>query len=60
MEVLPILVLVVIFVVTVAIGVPVAFCLGLSTTAALLFGVDPVPTLTTVAQRMAASLNSFP
>ncbi len=60
MEVLPILVLVVIFVVTLAIGVPVAFCLGLSTTAALLFGVDPVPTLTTVAQRMAASLNSFP
>lgn len=60
MEVLPILVLVFIFVVTLAIGVPVAFCLGLSTTAALFFGVDPVPTLTTVAQRMAASLNSFP
>ncbi len=60
MEILPILILVVLFVVTLAIGVPIAFCLGLSTTAALLVGIDPAPALTTVAQRMAASLNSFP
>lgn len=60
MEVLPILILVGIFLLTLAIGVPIAFCLGLSTTAALLVSVGFAPTLTTVAQRMAASLNSFP
>ncbi|PQJ35393.1 hypothetical protein BSZ35_12980 [Salinibacter sp. 10B] len=60
MEVLPVLILLLVFVVTLAIGVPVAFCLGLSTTAALLVGIDPLPVITTVAQRMAASLNSFP
>jgi tripartite ATP-independent transporter DctM subunit len=60
MEVLPVLILLGVFVVTLAIGVPVAFCLGLSTTAALLASIGPVPVMTTVAQRMAASLNSFP
>jgi tripartite ATP-independent transporter DctM subunit len=60
MEILPVLILLGVFVVTLAIGVPVAFCLGLSTTAALLASIGPVPVITTVAQRMAASLNSFP
>ncbi|MFB6249436.1 MAG: TRAP transporter large permease [Salinibacter sp.] len=60
MEILPVLILLGVFVVTLAIGVPVAFCLGLSTTAALLVGIGPVAVVTTVAQRMAASLNSFP
>jgi tripartite ATP-independent transporter DctM subunit len=55
-----VLILLGVFVVTLAIGVPVAFCLGLSTTAALLASIGPVPVITTVAQRMAASLNSFP
>lgn len=60
MEVLPVLLLVCIFVLTLALGVPIAFSLGLGTTAALLVSVDMAPALTTVAQRMAASLNSFP
>lgn len=60
MDVLPVLILLCIFVLTLAIGVPIAFCLGISTTAALLVSVDLIPVVTTVAQRMAASLNSFP
>lgn len=60
MDVVAVLVLICIFLVTLAIGVPIAFCLGLSTTAALLVSVDFVPVVSTVAQRMAASLNSFP
>ena len=60
MEYLPVLVLLAVFVATLAIGVPVAFCLGLSTTAALAVSLGPVSVVTTVAQRMAASLNSFP
>ena len=60
MEILPVVILVGVFVLTLAIGVPVAFCLGLSTTAALLASIGPVPVITTVAQRMAVSLNSFP
>lgn len=60
MEILPIIVLIVVFVLTLAIGVPIAFCLGISATAALFLGVDFIPVITTIAQRMAASLNSFP
>lgn len=60
MEILPVFILILVFVVTLFIGVPIAFCLGLSATAALLVSVDPVPAITTVAQRMAAGLNSFP
>jgi tripartite ATP-independent transporter DctM subunit len=60
MEILPVVLLIGVFVATLAIGVPVAFCLGLGTTAALLASIGPVPVITTVAQRMAASLNSFP
>ena len=60
MDLLPVVLLIGVFVVTLAIGVPVAFCLGLSTTAALLASIGPVAVITTVAQRMAVSLNSFP
>lgn len=59
MELLPIILLITVFVVTLFIGVPIAFCIGLSTAAALLASLDPVPALTTVAQRMAAGLDSF-
>jgi len=60
MDLLPVVILIGVFVVTLGIGVPVAFCLGLSTTAALLASIGPLPVITTVAQRMAVSLNSFP
>ena len=60
MDVLPILILIGVFVLTLAIGIPIAFCLGISATAALFVSVDFLPVITTIAQRMAASLNSFP
>ncbi|MGB0188790.1 MAG: TRAP transporter large permease [Aequoribacter sp.] len=48
-----------IFVVLLCVGVPVAFCIGLATMAALLISIDTLPALTTMAQRMAGGLNSF-
>jgi tripartite ATP-independent transporter DctM subunit len=49
----------VIFIVLLVIGLPVAFCIGLATMAALLISIDTLPALTTMAQRMAGGLNSF-
>ena len=40
-------------------GVPIAFALGLATLATLLVSIDPLPAVTTLAQRMAGGLNSF-
>ncbi len=42
-----------------ALGVPIAFAIGLATLATLLVSVDPLPAVTTLAQRMAGGLNSF-
>ena len=47
------------FFVLLALGVPVAYSLGLSTAAALLLSVPANPALGTVAQRMATGLDSF-
>ena len=38
---------------------PVAFCIGTATLASLLTVVDPVPAVSTVAQRLAGGLDSF-
>jgi len=53
------LALVLTFVVLLALGVPVAFCIGIATMLAMLVSVDPGPALTTIAQRMAGGINSF-
>ena len=53
------LVLVLVFVLLFALGVPIAFCIGTATVASLMLSVDLMPTLTTVAQRIAGGLNSF-
>ena len=53
------LVLVLVFVVLFALGVPIAFCIGSATAASLMLNVDFLPTVTTVAQRIAGGLNSF-
>lgn len=42
-----------------ALGVPVAFAIGLSAAAALVAGLDPSPALVTVAQRSVTGLDSF-
>ena len=42
-----------------ALGVPVAYSIGISTTLAMLLSILPGPAVTTVAQRMATGLDSF-
>ncbi len=54
-----VLILVVALAVLLGLGVPIAFALGLATLATLLVSVDPLPAVTTLAQRMAGGLNSF-
>ena len=54
-----ILVLILVFAVLFAIGVPIAFSIGAATISAFLLAVDFMPAVTTVAQRMAGGLNSF-
>lgn len=59
MEILPIVVLALSFAVLLMLGVPIAFCIGISTAATMLLSVEALPTMTTVSQRMASGLNSF-
>ncbi len=59
MNVLAVLVLVVSFVALLVLGVPIAFCIGISTALTMLVSVEFLPALTTVAQRMATGLDSF-
>ena len=51
--------LIIVFLVLLLIGVPVAFSIGIAAICTLLVGVSPGPALTTVAQRMATGLDSF-
>lgn len=46
-------------VVLLVLGVPIAFAIGLATLVAMLTSIDPLPAMTTLAQRMAGGLNSF-
>ena len=59
MEWFNVLVLVVSFVLLLGVGVPIAFCIGISTLLTMLMSVEMLPALTTVAQRMATGLDSF-
>jgi len=59
MELLEVIVLVACFAVTLAMGVPVAFAIGVSALVTLLVSMDFLPAVTTVAQRMATGLDSF-
>jgi tripartite ATP-independent transporter DctM subunit len=47
------------FALLLGIGVPVAFCIGISTVLTMLLSIQPEPALTTMAQRMATGLDSF-
>lgn len=47
------------FVILLAIGVPVAFSIGISTVLVMLLNIETLPALTTVAQRIATGLDSF-
>lgn len=52
-------VLVISFVVLLGVGVPIAFCLGISTTLTMLLSAESLPAVTAVAQRMATGVDSF-
>lgn len=53
------LVLICVFFALLFLGVPIAFCIGLATVAAMSLSIDWLPAVTTIAQRMAGGLNSF-
>jgi tripartite ATP-independent transporter DctM subunit len=58
-DLLSIFVLVLCFVSLLLLGVPISFSLGIATIATLLISLDPGIAVTTIAQRMAAGLDSF-
>ena len=60
MELVGALVLVISFIILLVIGVPIAFSIGISAILTMLVGIEAIPAFTTIAQRMATSLDSFP
>ncbi len=59
MQLLEVLTLIVSFATLLALGMPIAYCIGLSATLTLLISVPALPAFTTIAQRMATGLDSF-
>lgn len=59
MEVLGIIILVVSFFTFLALGVPIAYSIGLSASITLLVSISPIPAFTTMAQRISTGLDSF-
>ncbi|GLR72608.1 TRAP transporter large permease [Agaribacter marinus] len=53
------LLLISVFFILLFLNVPISFCIGIATLAAMLLNIDFVPTVTTIAQRMAGGLDSF-
>ena len=60
MELASILILVISFFLLLSIGVPIAYCIGISAMLTMLVSILPVPAFTTLAQRMSTGLQSFP
>jgi len=58
-EIISIILLFISFFALLAYGVPVAFCIGISTTLVILINIATVPGITTVAQRMTTGIDSF-
>jgi tripartite ATP-independent transporter DctM subunit len=59
MDYLEIIILVVSFIALLALGVPIAYSIGISGSITLLISIMPIPAFTTFAQRMATALDSF-
>ncbi len=59
MESFEIIVLVLTFVFLLSMGVPISFSIGLASLATMLMSIQTLPSLTTVAQRMATGIDSF-
>ncbi len=53
------LILIATFFVLLALNVPISYSIGIATLATMLYSIDFMPAITTVAQRMAGGLNSF-
>jgi tripartite ATP-independent transporter DctM subunit len=56
---LAIIVLIVSFIVLLLLNVPIAFSIGIATVLTMLFTIESLPAITTVAQQMATGINSF-
>ncbi|MCD6564865.1 MAG: TRAP transporter large permease, partial [Bacteroidales bacterium] len=59
MESIGIAVLVLSFLILLAIGVPIAYSIGLSATLTIIISIDPIPAFTTLSQQIATALDSF-
>ncbi|WP_420582285.1 TRAP transporter large permease [Reichenbachiella sp.] len=59
MENIEVIVLVLGFLILLAVGVPVAYSVGLASLLTILINIDTLPAFTTIAQRMATGLDSF-
>jgi tripartite ATP-independent transporter DctM subunit len=59
MEYLEIAILVLSFLILLAIGVPIAYSIGMASVVTMLFSIQSIPSFTTFAQRMATGLDSF-
>ncbi|XPF93361.1 TRAP transporter large permease [Colwellia sp. RE-S-Sl-9] len=53
------LILIIVFFLLLVLNVPISFCIGMSTIAAMLISIDFLPATTTIAQRMMSGLDSF-
>jgi TRAP-type mannitol/chloroaromatic compound transport system permease large subunit len=53
------LILIVIFFILLILNVPISFSIGIATLVTMLYSIDFIPVVTTVAQRMVGGLNSF-
>ena len=59
MEILEVLILVLTFLILLSAGVPISFSIGISSLVTMMVSIKTIPSLTTVAQRMATGLDSF-
>lgn len=59
MEASGIIILIVSFVILIAVGVPIAYSIGISGILTMVVSILPIPAFTTLAQRMATALDSF-
>ena len=59
MEYTGIAVLVLSFIILLAMGVPIAYSIGLSATLTIIISIDPIPAFTTLSQQIATALDSF-
>ncbi len=59
MDLFELIILVISFFSLLALGVPISFCMGISTVLTMLFSIDLIPAMSTVTQRIATGLDSF-